>query len=226
VRPLALPPLIHFACAALGLLLALLLLWRRAGNRAANRWLAGYISCLTLLWIGDLLEETRSTLVLPWASHATDWLIFLVGPCLWMYVRRLTLQQRSSVLSLLLHAAPAAALLGLLTPFYVLSAAAKVEIIKGELAAPWDFLNWPLLIAAAQIMGYWVASLFALRRFNTALREHYSALDERSFDWLQRRPPCLQTRRPAPHPLAFHPDTLALASIASGFPSFWPGSKV
>jgi AraC-like DNA-binding protein len=103
-----------------------------------------------------------------------------------MYVRRLTLQQRPSVLSLLLHTAPAAALLGLLTPFYVLSAAAKVEIIKGELAAPWDFLNWPLLIAAAQVMGYWVASLFALRRFNTALREHYSALNERSFDWLQR----------------------------------------
>src|SRR5687768_11091030 len=56
----------------------------------ARGWLAAYIACLCLLWIENVLEETRLILRWPHAAHLSDWLILLVGPCLWMYVRRLT----------------------------------------------------------------------------------------------------------------------------------------
>lgn len=44
--PLTLAPLVHFAGIALGLLLAALLWGGGRGNRAANRWLAGYVAAL------------------------------------------------------------------------------------------------------------------------------------------------------------------------------------
>src|SRR5215469_12070779 len=184
MQPLTLPPLVHFAGVALGGLLVLLLLSRRSGNRAANHWLAAFVSCLALLWTGDLLEETRSVLAWPWASHATDWLIFLVGPCLWMYVRRLTLHRTPGFFLWLVHAVPAAIILCLLVPFYLLPSVTKVQIISRELAQRDDSLNVPLLAAAVQAIGYWGASLIVLRRFNAALRERYSSLVQRNLNWL------------------------------------------
>ena len=180
-----LPSLVHSACIALGVLLVLLLLGSRKGNRAANLWLMVFVSCLTLLWVGDLLEETGTTLKWPWAAHTTDWLIFVVGPCLWIYVRRLTGHERPGMLALLLHSALALACIGLLMPFYLLPSAAKIAMIRAEQFELQDELNIPLLVAAAQIMGYWVACLVTLQRFNVGLRERYSHLGARSFNWLR-----------------------------------------
>jgi AraC-like DNA-binding protein len=187
-----LPILVNFACAALGLLMTLLLLVERRGNRhhnpqlAANRWLAAYIACLSLLWIENVLEETRLILRWPHAAHLPDWLIFLVGPCLWMYVRRLTLHETPRIRGFLVHGVLAGLCLWLLaTRFYFLPAETKIEVMRADLALPADFINWPLVMAAIQIMGYWIASLIVLRRFNTGLRERYSFLGERSFNWLR-----------------------------------------
>jgi AraC-like DNA-binding protein len=185
MKPVGLPPFIHFSCAALGLLLAVLLLVNRTGNRAANRWLVMFVLSLALMWIADFLDETRLTLRWPWTSHTTDGLIFLVGPCLWIYVRVLTGRPRPSNWALCLHFLLAAACLALLGRFYVLPAEAKVPIIRAELSELPASLNWPLLIAAAQIIAYWVASLLLLHRLRAALRERYSFLGERSFDWLR-----------------------------------------
>jgi AraC-like DNA-binding protein len=185
MRPLTLPALIHFSCAALGLLLAVLLLVNRTGNRAANRWLAAFILSLALMWTGDFLDETRLTLRWPWTAHTTDWLTFFIGPCLWIYVRVLTGRPRQRIWALCLHCLLAAACLALLGPFYVLPAATKVTIITAELRELPLIVNWPLLIAAAQIIAYWGASLLLLHRLRAALREHYSFLGERSFDWLR-----------------------------------------
>ncbi|HEV2702396.1 MAG TPA: helix-turn-helix transcriptional regulator [Steroidobacteraceae bacterium] len=179
-----LTPLVHFAGIALGLLLVLLLVTRHQGTRAANRWLAAFVSCLALLWTGDLLVETRAVLAWPWTSHSTDWMIFLVGPCLWMYVRRLTQHRTPSFLVWLVHAVPAATIFCLLVPFYFLPAATKVEIIAGELAQRDDSLNLPLLAAAVQAMAYWIACLLLLRRFTATLRESNSARAQRNLKWL------------------------------------------
>src|SRR5215469_12754010 len=173
MQPLTLVSLIHFAGVALGLLLVLLLLTRRNGNAAANRWLAAFVSCLALLWTGDLLEETRTVLAWPWAAHTTDWLIFLLGPCVWMYVRRLTGLQTPGFLLWLVHAVPAGLILYLLMPFYLLPAATKVHIVADELSQRGDSLNLAVLAAVIQAMGYWIASLIRLQKFNAFVRERY-----------------------------------------------------
>ena len=178
--------LIHSAGVALGALLVVLLLTNKKGNRPANRWLAAYVSCLALLWFEDVLEETRAILEFPSIAHLTDWLIFLVGPCLWMYVRRLTKQEEPSATWFIPHTILAAAcLLFLATNFYFEPAEQKIAAILADYALLEHSLNEGLLIAAIQIMCYWVASLFLLRRFNASLRERYSSLGARSFGWLR-----------------------------------------
>ena len=186
MHSLTLSSLIHSAGVALGALLAVLLLTSKKGNRAANRWLAAYVSCLALLWFEDVLEETRTILEYPALAHLTDWLIFLVGPCLWMYVRRLTKRAEPSVTWFIPHTILAVAcLLFLATNFYFEPAAQKIADIRADYALLEHSLNEGLLVAAVHIMCYWIASLFVLRRFNASLRERYSSLGERSFDWLR-----------------------------------------
>ena len=186
MHSLTLSSLIHSAGVALGALLAVLLLTSKKGNRAANRWLAAYVSCLALLWFEDVLEETRTILEYPSLAHLTDWLIFLVGPCLWMYVRRLTKQTEPSATWFIPHTILAGAcLLFLATNFYFEPAEQKIADILADYALLEHSLNGGVLLAAVHIMCYWVASLFVLRRFNASLRERYSSLGQRSFGWLR-----------------------------------------
>ena len=99
-----LAPLLHFAAIAIGILLGVSLWLAPRGNHRANRWLAAHV---LLLSAGDLLEDSRLVLDWPHLGHVTDWLIFLLGPTLWMYARRLTLHATPTRQGWWLHAIPA-----------------------------------------------------------------------------------------------------------------------
>lgn len=178
-------PLIHFSGIALGALLGLLLVASRRGNRPANRWLAAHVWCLALLSVGDLLEDSRRVLDWPQLAHVTDWLIFLAGPCLWMYVRRLTMHDSPRFPRLLLHAIPAVLTLALLVPFYLLPATEKARIVAAELSDPGSGFDPVILVAAAQMLAYWVAALLVLIRFKRELRAQFSSTERRTFGWLR-----------------------------------------
>jgi AraC-like DNA-binding protein len=178
-------PLIDFASVALGFLLALLLATGRRGNRAANHWLAGYVGSLSLLSLGDLFVDSRLVLDWPHLAHLTDWLIFLVGPFLWMYVRRLTMHADPGFRGWLLHCIPALLCLLLLTAFYVLPQEQKQSIVAQEIAAGGSKLELPLIVAAIQLLAYWAACLGTLWRFAVELRAQFSSLEKRTFAWLK-----------------------------------------
>jgi AraC-like DNA-binding protein len=184
MAPLGFSAILDFSGVAIGLLLALLLWSSPRGNRAANHWLAAYVASLAFLSIGDTLEDSRWVLTLPHLAHVTDWAIFLVGPLLWMYVRRLTLHTRPSFQRWLWHTIPAGLVIAFLLPFYALPAADKLPVIAADLSER-DSINSPaLLLAAAQMLAYWGASLWTLRRYSRALRDRFSSLEHREFRWL------------------------------------------
>jgi AraC-like DNA-binding protein len=178
-------PLVDFAGVALGLLLALLLATGRRGNRAANRWLAGYVGSLALLSLGDFFADSRLVLDWPHLAHLTDWLIFLVGPFLWMYVQRLTMHADPGFRRGLLHCIPAFLCLLVLTAFYVLPQEQKQSIVAQEIAAGGSKLELPLIVAATQLLIYWGACLRTLWRFAAELRAQFSSLEKRTFAWLK-----------------------------------------
>lgn len=178
-------PLIHSAGIALGALLGAILIFAPHGNRRANRWLGAHVWCLALLSVGDLLEDSRRVLDWPHLAHTTDWLIFGVGPCLWMYVRRLTMHDTPRMPRLLWHAVPAFAVLMLLVPFYLLPAEVKARQVAIELDDPVFDLNVFVLLAAGQMLAYWVAALAVLFRFKQEVRARFSSTEHRTFYWLR-----------------------------------------
>ncbi|MEZ5531863.1 MAG: helix-turn-helix transcriptional regulator [Steroidobacteraceae bacterium] len=185
MQALDLSPSIDFAGVALGLLMAFVLATGRRGNRAANRWLAAYAGSLALLSLGDFFEDSRLVLHMPHLAHLTDWLIFIVGPCLWMYVRRLTLHDDPRFSRWLLHCVPALLCLLFLATFYVLPAEEKRTLVAAEIGEGRGKPGLALMLAAIQLLIYWWASLTTLRRFVPELRARFSSLEKRTFAWLK-----------------------------------------
>ena len=179
-----LAPAFEVAGVALGLLLALLPATARRGNRAANIWLACYAGSLALLSLGDFFEDSRLVLTFSHLAHLTDWLIFVVGPCLWMYVRRLTMHENPAFPRWLLHFIPAMLCLLILAPFYLSGAPDEQAVIAAELSDDTG-PSFLLLLAASQLLSYWCACLLSLRRFGSELRAQFSSLERRAFGWLR-----------------------------------------
>lgn len=177
-------PLADFAAVALGSLFALLLWTTRRGNHNANRWLAAFAAALALLSTGDLMEDTRWIVAHPALAHTTDWLIFAVGPCVWIYVRRLTLNAQPRAWRAVLHFVPAVLVLLLLMPFHLLPEEQKRTLILEELSADLRALDPVIAIAVLHILAYWVAALLTLRRFARKLKEQFSSIEKRSFRWI------------------------------------------
>jgi AraC-like DNA-binding protein len=117
------------------------------------------------------------------ASHVSDWLIFLVGPLVWMYVRRLTMHETPRLRQFLVHCVPATLVIALLTPFYLMLGSEKRAVVAEELAAPRS-LDPLLLLAMVQTLIYWFACLITLRRFRRSLRDRFTDLNRLSFGWL------------------------------------------
>lgn len=177
-------PLADFAAIALGSLFALLLWTARRGNHAANRWLAACAAALALLSVGDLLEDTRWAIVYPHLAHTTDWLIFVVGPCVWLYVRRLTMNAAPQGWRAALNFVPAALGILLLLPFHFISSEQQRALLTEELSDGARSVDPIIGIAVVHILVYWLASLFTLRAYARGLKNEYSSVEKRRFRWL------------------------------------------
>jgi hypothetical protein len=94
---------------ALGFFIAALLFASNFPGRHAQRWLGALILSVALLSLQDLLDDVRIPLEHTALGHLFDWLIFLVGPLTFIYVRRMTGSPRLRAAALFVHALPALA---------------------------------------------------------------------------------------------------------------------
>jgi AraC-like DNA-binding protein len=177
----ALLELLSLLAAAQGLLLTALL-WLHPGDRAANRWLAASIAAYSLLTGSDALARSGGFEHAPHLIYLFDWTVLLVGPLVYRYVLALTGASAPRRRTLCLHALPALLLLLMLLPFYVMSGAAKLRLLSADLAA--RRIDPLLILAAAQVLAYWIASLCRVRRFRLSLEQHYSNLERLKLGWL------------------------------------------
>lgn len=187
VSHLLLMAAVYAAGIGLGFLLSVLLWGNRRGNRAANRWLAAATFSLSLLTAGSLLEDTRLILDMPHLGHVSDWLIFAVGPLLWLYVQRLTGRSTPAGIQLLPHAVLALLTIVLLSPFFVMDEADKRVWLQEEFAESGAGAGPDpvLLLAGLQILGYLLAALLRLLAYRRQLAAEYSSIERLSFRWLQ-----------------------------------------
>ena len=173
--------------AAQGLLLGALLASQPYNRQPANRWLAAFVLTFALLTVGDVLEDSGYILAVPHLAHLFDGLIFLLGPLYYQYQRHLTQSPPITRYALLFHTLPALLLLLQLLPFYCLSTAEKIAIIEGgmPLVQTGHDVSPILLLAALQMLVYWIIGAIQLRDYARRLEQNYSSIERLNFNWLQ-----------------------------------------
>jgi AraC-like DNA-binding protein len=173
-------PLILLA-AVQGLFLATLL-WLRPGNRNANRWLAGTLVAYALPTLGDVFSRSGSVDRWPHLLYLFDWMVLLVGPLAYCYVVALTSPRTWRWSTRVFHGLPAFLVLLVLVPFYLLPANEKLRVFRDDLVG--EKVDPLLLLAAIQVLAYWIASGWRLHRFRQGLKAQYSNLDRLKVGWL------------------------------------------
>ncbi len=167
--------------AAQGLFLAGLL-WFHSAERSANRWLAAGLVAFSLVTVGDVLNQSGAIERAPHLAYIFDWLILLIGPLVYCYVLALTQAASPGWRTLVLHAIPALLLLLALAPIWLQPAAVKLQMLRTDMR---QLAVDPLLmLAAAQVLCYWVACVFRLYKFRARLPQIYSNLDTLRAGWL------------------------------------------
>lgn len=90
-----------------GLIMAALLFTIRQKNVKANRLLALFVFLISLTMIGRLLKESQVMDAFPNFLALPDAIIFLYGPLMYLYFRKLLVKEQLSTQKLLLHFIPA-----------------------------------------------------------------------------------------------------------------------
>ena len=139
----------------LGVVLAILFLLKRTGDRFANRLLAlyGFLFATELLnnvlrWSGEIGNPAFVHLHL---AHFPLWTMY--GPLVFLYVRRVVTRVKWKVYDIL-FLIPTWVIVAILFPFYSKSTAEKVEILANGNA--FDYVAWP---------GYGIWFVIALMTF-------------------------------------------------------------
>lgn len=133
------PQLLLFGCIS-GLVLSLLLLAQK-NNFSANKFLALFISSLSLMLLHQYLIESDEIQQWPNLTGIILPLEFVLPPALYLYIRIITISGRYKSRAAW-HFIPAVTGMFLLIPFYTLDFTTKLNIIKTN----FDSVNLPGLL--------------------------------------------------------------------------------
>jgi AraC-like DNA-binding protein len=173
--------------ASQGVLLALALLGLRQGNRSANRLLALFMACSSVIIIGSLLNSTKYVLAYPHLTQVVTPFHFLFGPLFFFYVSVSTSSvKRSFQKRDLLHFIPAALCLAYYLPFYLQGREAKIAytISAFENYPPLEWRVRTLLIGL-QCIPYMVLMYAKVLSLSRNSREPLSSAKRNNLFWLR-----------------------------------------
>jgi AraC-like DNA-binding protein len=180
-----LPLLLMMIGVAQGIFLAALLFSSHAAATRADFWLGAFVLVFALATGSDILDRTAHLHGQAGLLHLFDWMLLLLGPLLYAYIRAMTGHPHFTWGSLALHAAPAGMVLLIFIPYHLLPADEKMRIVAAdaEIQRTGDvsLLTIPM---ALQMGAYFLSSFLLLKRHARRLREYFSALESRNLRWL------------------------------------------
>jgi AraC-like DNA-binding protein len=170
-----LPAVLCFLGVAQALLLVLVLLTIKRGNRTANRILAAFSLSVSVSMVATILSNLHYFQVYPHLSRINHPFDFLGGPLLYLYVRALTERDFVFGKKTLLHFVPAALVVLYLIPFYLQSAEQKHASLPTR---NWYYTRSALVIT--QFLIYLVLVIVMLVRYSRRVKTHSTPADQSS----------------------------------------------
>jgi AraC-like DNA-binding protein len=162
---LNLPAVLCLLGVAQALLLALVLLTIKRGNRTANRILAALVVSISVSVIATILSNLHYFQIYSHLSRINHPFDFLASPLLFLYISALTSRKFVFGKKTLLHFVPAALVVIYLTPFYLQSWEYKHSQLP---LANWYYVRSALVIAQFPI--YLVLIVLMLVRYSRRVR--------------------------------------------------------
>ena len=172
-----------------GVFLTVTLLLRAENQRQANRFLALYILTTTLTLVEQFILYSELELQYPTIAYLLWPVVFLMGPCLWWYLRSLLEQGFQFGRNQLPHLISSLLSLGAMLPFYLLPAAIKRPQLlptATEADYTWHVIGVDLVFYAMMIqLGFYTIAFASYIRNYREQRQHTFSTEARLlFNWL------------------------------------------
>lgn len=173
---------LQIACFSQGLLLCLLLLSLKTGNRRANYLLAFYVALDALGILLQFLAHSGASL------HASIALVYLLvifkGPAIYLYIRALVepdfrLQRSDSWHALVLLPA-----LVFIVPIILGITPGHEQHTQGQFLVEGRFVPWVSILIGIISIAYASRSLWLLKRHRRQLEDTFSLIESISLAWL------------------------------------------
>ncbi len=194
---------IALASAGAGILASMILVTSSPSGDNANRVLGVFVLALSAMLAQRFLSHSGLIFEYPHLQGATQYLRFLLGPCLYIYVRLQSQPNFTMTRKQLWHGVPALLSLIAFIPVYLQSADIKQTFIGAymkpfqeqsltalqagtslEISAVFQ-INLLLVVFFLIHLGcYALISLVYLHRHRTQIRSHFSSLDRITLGWL------------------------------------------
>ena len=158
--------------AAQALLLALVLVSVKRGNRTANRILAAFAATISILITWAFLNSTHSISQFPHLLRINHPFDFVAGPLLYLYVRALTSSRPEVRRKDLLHFIPFGLAVLYLLPYYFQSREVKLRLYYALADMQWYYVRSSLALLLALV--YFVFIGFMIARYLRTVKEEKS----------------------------------------------------
>src|ERR1700752_3458676 len=171
--------LLNLLGAAQGVLLALALITRKAGNRTANRLLAALTLVIAIVVTGAVLVTSNYVFVFPHLSRLHHPIAFLAAPLLYLYLRELTSRGPKFRSADLLHFIPFVICTAYLLPYYLQSRLEKINVLSAEYLQE-SFGRWYYIRSAVfiiQVLVYLILIIAVIIEFSRRVKLRPSTRD-------------------------------------------------
>jgi len=194
---------IALAGASAGVLAGMVLVLSTQNGYHANRVLGVFILALSAMLGQRFLSHSGLIYQYPHLQGVTQYLRFLLGPCLYIYIRLLSQPDFKLNRRQLWHGMPALLSLAVFIPVYLQPAGIKQAFVSaymkplledtlnavqaGATVEVSTLLQINLLLVIAFLIhwaGYAVFSLIELHRHRALVRSHFSSIDRITLRWL------------------------------------------
>jgi len=164
-----------------GVLLACVLLYRRSGNRRANRFLAGIVIIFSLSILVHTLSHATQYIRLPYHQELIQIFYFLFGPFVFFYVTHLTTVNYRLKKKNMWHLLPVMIALGVYMPFYFITLS-KEGLPGSDTTVLGTVISWIVLV---HMLAYLFMSFRRLLSHSKAIKNSFSSVERINLNWLK-----------------------------------------
>lgn len=177
--------IVNICGAVNGIFLSFVVLKVGKGNRLTNRLLSLLLLVLSFVIIASILNRARLYLVFPHFIGVFAPFYFMLGPCIYLYIKSLTREEYAFTKTEWLHFSPYFIRLITLIPYYIMSGEQKIAAFIRFNTLPDVDYNTVVILQLLHLSLYLLLAIDLLKKHSANIKEFFSSVEKIRLDWLR-----------------------------------------